>query len=265
MAITTQDQLVNAIANGRTVQFFKSSISTTSGGWSTLFRAGGMPGAGAVPTTAAGNTLSRTSVGAMPIPAPSGTSYITSYEGVSNVSGTYILADRLVETATLSGTVTTAQTVNTVALPARATGATDVELWLEIYTATGATPSATVTASYTNQSGVSGHTATLLGGLPASPLASRTFQMNLQAGDTGVMSVESVTSTTSTATAGNFGVVLRRSLLFGAVPVGNVGFSQGWAETDLQIVGDDSCIEVLDLANSAGSGSFQGNFGLAQG
>lgn len=231
----------------------------------TLFRAAGMPGAAAVPATVAGNTLSRTSLGAMPIPAPSGTTYISSFEGVSTSSATFMLADRLVETAGLSSIVTTAQTVNTVALPARATGAADVELWLEIYTALGATVSATVTASYTNQAGVAGRTATLVGGFPASPAVNRTFQMALQAGDTGVQSVQSVTTGTSSGTAGNFGVVLRRSLIFGTVPVGNVGFTLGYAETDLQILADDSCVEVLVIPTTGLSGNLQANFGIAQG
>lgn len=266
MAITTQDGLVSAIAAGKTVQFQKGSSVTATGFWYSLFRVAGMPGAATAPATAAGQTLSRTSVGAMPIPAPSAQSYISSYEGASSVAGGYLLADRLVETGALSGTVITAQTVGSVALPARATGATDVELWLEVYTALGTTASASVTASYTNSGGTAGRTATLVGGIPASggPV-NRSYQLALQAGDTGVQSVQSVTVGTSTGTAGAFGVVLRRSLLIGVSPSANIGWTLGYAETDLQILADDACVEILYLATGTGSGTLMGNFGVAQG
>lgn len=266
MAITTQDGLIAALAAGRAVNFFKASYGGATGAYFSLFRQSGMPGAAVAPTTAAGQTLSRTSTGAMPIPAPSGTTYISSYEAVSTMATTFILADRLVETGALSGIVTTAQTVNSVALPARATGATDVELWLEIYTALGATASPTVTASYTNQAGTAGQTATLVGGIPASGgTAQRSYQMALQAGDTGVQSVQSVTLGTSTGTAGAFGVVLRRSLLFGSIPGPNLSFAQGYAETDLQILPDNACVELLALPTTPNTGNVQGNFGVAQG
>lgn len=267
MAITTQDGLVSALAAGRTVQFFKSTLTGVNGGFFTLFRTAGMPGAATAPATAAGQTLSRTSVGAMPIPAPSGTSYISSYELVATQAACFILADRLVETGALSGIVTTAQTVNSVALPTRATSATDVELWLEIHTAIGATASASVTASYTNQSGTAGRTATLIGGIPATGnQANRSYQLSLQAGDTGVQSVQSVTLGTSTGTAGAFGIVLRRTMIMGSIVTANFGFNQGYAETDLQILGDDACVELMCLMSGAGtSGTIVANFGVAQG
>ncbi len=264
MAITTQDQLIAAMAAGRNVQFLKTSTTTTAGAFTSLFRTAGMPGAATAPTAVAGVALDRLSVGALPIPAASATSYGTSYEATLGGTGTVLLADRLVETGGLSGTVTTAQAVGSVALPARATGATDVELWLEVYTALGGTASPTVTASYTNSAGTTGRTATLVGGLPASAAANRSFQMALQAGDTGVRSVESVTSTTSTGVAGNFGVVLRRTLLSGSAPA-NQAFVQGYAETDLQIIPDNACLELIVLTGNTSSSVIQGALGIAQG
>lgn len=225
-----------------------------------------MPASAAAAPSTTGAALSRTTQGAMPIPAPSGATYITSWEGVLSSAGTCLLADRLVEFGGLSGTTTTAQSVSALALPARATGAADVELWLEVYTALGSTPSPTVTASYTNQAGTSGHTATLLGGIPASLGAGRTLQFSLQAGDTGVQSVQSVTSTTSTLTAGNFGLTLRRTLIMGASPSNNLAWpSQGPFETDMQICPDDACLEVMVQSTGSNTGTLQGNFGLAQG
>lgn len=266
MAIQTRDQLIEAMAAGRTVQYFKTTGTSVASFFYARFRDAGMPGAAAIATAGSGNTCSRTTVGACPIPPPNATSYITSWEAVGTTIKSIVMCDRLVETSGLSGIVITAQTVNSVALPARATGATDVELWLEIYTLAGTTASASVTASYTNQSGTAGRTATLIGGIPASgtPI-NRTYPFALQAGDTGVQSVQTVTIGTSTGVAGNIGIVLRRSLLTGFIPLANGGFSYGYAETDLQILPDDACVEFVTLATGTSTGVQLGNFGVAQG
>lgn len=267
MAISTRDGLIAAVAaGGSRISFNKATINSAAGFWYTLFRSPGTPGtAGAAPATT-GVALSSATVGAIAIPSPSNTSYITSFQGVSSIAGMVALSDRLVEFGGLSGTVTTAQSVSALALPARATGATDVELWLETYTAMGSTASPTVTASYTNSSGTSGHTATLIGGIPtAGGVVNRSYPFTLQAGDTGVQSVQSLTSTASTTTAGNIGLVLRRTLLMAPVLAANVGFALGWAETDLQILPDAACVEILCLASTSTTGTIMGAFGVSQG
>lgn len=267
MAITTRDGLVSAVAASSTVQFQKGSITGVAGFYYGLYRVAGMPQrtAASLPTTT-GATLSRSSEGAMPIGAPSNTSYITSFEAVGSTLGSLVLSDRLLEYGGLSMTSTSAQSLSALSLPSRASSATDVELWLEIFTAGGTTASASVTASYTNQSGSSGKTATLIGGFPASGTPQyRTYQMALAAGDTGVQSVQSVTLGTSTTTAGNLGVVLRRTLLTGYVPQPSGSFQMGWAETDLQVCPDDACLELLWLASTTSTGSILGNFGFTQG
>lgn len=266
MAITSRDGLVAAMAAGNNYVFQKGNVTASAGFYYSLFRQPGMPSnTDAAPATT-GTTKSRTSNGALPIPAPSNTSYITSFAGCSTFAGAMVLADRLVEFGGLVANSTGTQSVSAVSLPARATSATDVELWLEVYTAGGATASATVTCQYTNQGGSGSRTATLVGGIPASgvPLA-RAYQFALQAGDTGVQSVQSLTLGTSTGTAGNIGLTLRRTLITGAVPTAGAGFSQGVWETDLQRLPDDACLEVLYLCNAGGTGIMIGTYGVAQG
>jgi hypothetical protein len=266
MAVTTRDGLIAAMGAGMGAQFMKSSITTVAGFNYSLFRTAGMPGAAAIPGTAAGNTCDRTLAGAILLPVASNTTYMTTFQASCTTSGVLRLADRLVETGALSFVTTTAQTVNSVALPTRATGALDVELWLEVYTAGGATASATVTCSYTNQAGTAGRTATLLGGIPASGVpAQRSYQFSLQAGDTGVQSVQTFTSGTSTVTAGAGGLVLRRRLSTGSIPGANLGFNQGYAETGLEKIPDAACIEMLWLASGTASGVIQGAIDIAQG
>jgi hypothetical protein len=267
MAITTRDGLIAAIAASRCVQFQKPSFSTTAGGIYTHFRNPGLPTTGGSAPASTGVALSRSSAGAMPIPGPDDTSYITSFEAIIGTAQCLMLADRLVEFGGLVANSTSTQTVSALALPSRASAETDVELWLEVYTAGGATASASVTASYTNQDGTASRTATLMGGTPTNGLTTvhRSYQFSLQAGDTGVQSVQSLTFGTSSGTAGNVGLVLRRTLLTGSTVAANSGFVQGWAETDLQLCPDDACLELMSLASSTLTGLVMGNLAISQG
>lgn len=124
-----------------------------------------------------------------------------------------IVADILNHSGGLSGTSTSAQTTNlpTAALT-RHTSGEGVMAGLIVYTALGTTAT-TVTASYTNTTPTSGRTttATTIGSTTHNPIGTL-IPLPLQAGDTGVTSVESVTLTATTGTAGNFGVVLFKPL-----------------------------------------------------
>ena len=266
MAITTRDGLIAALAASTLNNFTKVSTTTVAGFYYTLWRTAGRPGTGATLPTASGRTLSRTSAGALTIPAASGQSYLGAFAARAGTAGTLILCDRLVETGALVMNVITAQTVNSVALPARATGLDDVELWLEIHTLGGTTASASVTASYTNQDGTAGRTATLVGGIPATGTpVQRSYQMALQAGDLGVQSVQTVTLGTSTGTAGVLGVTLRRSLIAGTIPTANLGFTFGYPECDLAMIGDDAALELMWLPTTTSTGVVSGYVSIAQG
>jgi hypothetical protein len=271
VAITTEAGLLTAIQTARKVRFLKTTPAVSTSIWLSTFRVAGQPAPATATPTTTGNTLTRTSLGALPIQEPSGTSYLAEFEAASastanNANPTCVaLADRLVEFGGLSSIVTTAQAVSALALPTRASSATDVELWLEVYVIGGATASPVATASYTNQSGTASRTATIIGGIPASGVNTihRSFQFSLQAGDTGVQSVQSLTLGTSSGTAGNIGLVLRRTLLTGYIPVTGYSAAQTWAETDLQQVADNACLEVLHRSGSMNV--LSGSIRLAQG
>ena len=269
MAITTRDQLAAALAGSYDRPFFKGSATAVSGFIYALFRAsGGDPAASTLanPTTT-GRALDRTSSGAIPLCATGSgnTLYLAGLQVAGPTIGNVGIYDRAVEWGGLSGTVTTAQSLSAVTLPTRCGDGTGYGIWLEIYTALGSTASATVTASYTNQAGTSGRTATLIGGIPASIPANRVMQFALQDGDTGVRSVQSVTSTTSTGTAGNFGVTIRK--LIDTVPnaTANVGYVKGYAETALAIIPSDACLEILVQASTTSTGTLFGKLSIAQG
>lgn len=269
MAITTRDGLVAALAGALDVPFYKASITAVAGFFYATFRAAaGMPAASTLATpTTTGRSLSRTDSGALPIPTVTGgnTLHVGGVDLVGTVAGTMVLYDRLVEWGGLSGTVTSAQSLSAVTLPTRAGSGVGCEIWLDWYSATGSTTSATVTASYTNQAGTSGRTATLVGGTPASVPANRCYQLAMQDGDTGVQSVQSVTLGTSTGTAGNFGVTIRRKIGTHQMPVANIGQKWGYAETGLSIIPTDACLELVVLATTTSTGVITGMLCAAQG
>ena len=272
MAITTRDQLVAALASGTRTGWWKASFTSVAGQWMASFRAAnGFPNASSLATpTTTGRALDRTSSGAMPIPAAaSGKSiYLAKMSLNGTVTGTVQFADRLVEWGGLSGTVTTAQSLSAVSLPARAGSGVGVEIWLDWYTATGATLSASVTASYTNSAGTSGRTATLVGGTPASVPANRCYRLTLQGDDVGVSPtspIQSVTLGTSTGTAGNFGVTLRESIDAFQMTAANIGGTWGYAETGLPVIPDDACIEMLMNSTSTTTGNIFGSISFIQG
>lgn len=163
------------------------------------------PGAVAAPTNATNGSMLHTD-------ASGGRDlWLTYLGGSALIGGRVLLEDRLLHIGGLSGTTTTAQTVG--GTLTRNTGGEGNQIWVEIYTAVGGTAT-TITASYTNQAGTSGRTtvATTFGGTNFNT-STRIIALPLQAGDTGVQAVASVTVLATTGTAGNFGVTVVKPVI----------------------------------------------------
>ncbi len=257
MAITTRDGLIASMTAGQQYLIAKNSSGTSmSGRLFSLWTSTGAPTAGATPSTA--TTCDRTTQGAIPLPAPSGSNtwYLHGFEMTNGATPVAVaLYDRAAHMGGLSGTVTTAQTVD-VSAPARFASKAGVYAYLECYTSLGSVASATVTMSYTNQDGTSGRTGTLSGGIPASMIG-RTLlgPFELEGTDTGVSSVQTVTSTTSTTTAGNFGITLGRRVVAGMMTgsTSGGGFRLGYAETGLPDVGASPCLWLVVMSVTTGT------------
>ena len=164
---------------------------------------GSAPGAVAAPTSA--------TTGAIPFTNPGGGRelHFMGWEGGFNQQEVVILYDRLLHISGLSGTSTSAQTVGGT-LTRNTTGEGN-QIWVEIYGQIGATAT-TITASYTNTAGTSGRTtqAVAIGGTNNREVT-RVIPLTLQAGDTGVQSIQSVTCTAGTD-VGLFTLVLVKPL-----------------------------------------------------
>jgi hypothetical protein len=133
-----------------------------------------------------------------------------------------MLCDRLSHQGGLSWNTTGSQTTNlpTAALT-RYTSGEGVQAMIETYTAGGFGTLPTITGSYTNQAGTSGRAFTGdLGqtGTNESQAANAVIPLtSMQASDTGVRSVESITVSIASGVAGSFGVTLFKPLAF--IPV----------------------------------------------
>jgi len=250
MALTDFDEYIDKLKENRVADF---QLSTSNGrslrlnaSWQVFVPAPATP-----TTSVALNKDSAQSMG--PIPAISsgrltflGARINTSSFGAAGI----ILVDLLNVSGGLSGTVTTAQTTTlpTAALT-RHTSGEGVMAGIVIYQTLGTTAT-TITISYTNSAGVSGRTSThtSFGGTGFREAAILIF-IPLQAGDSGVQSVESVTVTATTGTAGNFGVCMFKPLSMislesatGAMPLDAV--STGCIIGSLAEIDPDACLAI---------------------
>jgi hypothetical protein len=214
MAITTID---GVLAGCKAPQFvFKTASSGLIAGRPyTPFYAAGIPGAAIAPTPGISGTALTTYLGQIPFTNPSvgQTTYVARFIAAPvGQTGTVLLADRLWHNSGITITSTAAQTINSVAFPARdENGSTDgvsVLLGVEVSTATGAgTP--TITVSYTNSAGIGSRTGTNAVATNATSAIGTFYPIALQAGDVGVRSVQSITLS-ATWTSGTIHLVAYR-------------------------------------------------------
>jgi hypothetical protein len=169
-------------------------------------------GSGAIPGTG-GVVPDNTTVGGMRQADPGGGRqlWISGASALTSNAGLYILYDRLLHNGGLNGTTLTAQTVGGT-LTRNTTGAGNM-IAVEIYAAIGSTAT-TAVINYTNQDGNPAVTPSFaIGGAGAQELGRMIF-VPLAAGDTGVRGVTDIDLVASTLTAGSFGVVIMRPLLY---------------------------------------------------
>lgn len=198
--------------------FMKGGSSTLAAGRAfSPFYSAGVPGPAAAPSPGVGGAALTSYSGQLPFPAAVGgeTIHLAKFQGLSTAQGgSLLLCDRLWHNSGLSVTLTTSQTVTSVAFPARddseSTDGEGVLVGLELSAATGAgTP--TLTLGYTNQAGTAGRTANSVIAVTASGVMGTFYQFGLQAGDTGVRSIQTYQQS-ATMTSGTIHLVAYRIL-----------------------------------------------------
>ena len=277
MTITTLDGLVSALGNNSSrIVIDKASIASQAAGtYVSLWRATGQPGQGAIPAAAA--ACNNATVGGIRFsqqvdPVTSYGAYLEAATGYSAM--TLEIHDRLAHMGGLNGTLTTAQTVgidfaslSSDNLAARKGDAnySDIQWWLEWYTATGATV-ATATVGVTYNDGTTG---TLTVSLAATRPGSLAIPLNglIPAAGAGkyIRAITTVTLSATTGTAGSFGVTATRLRMSIGSPIANFKSVADWAALGLPEIFNGSCLFPIVLTSTTSSGTVRGGGKIAHG
>jgi hypothetical protein len=268
------DTLVAAMtaSTAQVLPYNKQSVTSEGAGtFFDHFLVAGIPGAGATPAVAGsgGTSYSGSSAGGLPFTAPSGgqTTYALSWGVSGTQQGTLWLCDRLWACSGLATGAGSTTTVTGMSDITRYSGGLGAELWYVCITAPSAqTAGMTITASYTNSAGVSGRTATVVlsGGTPP-PTANQCYPFSLQAGDTGIKSVQSVTNSVGSFTGGSHGLLVAKRLLTGQNAVGSNGLLLDGFKTGLPQIDTNACLNFISLCSTTASGFWAGTLTLVQG
>ena len=277
MTISTRDQLIDGLGNNSSrIVIDKASISSVAAGnYVSMWRSTGQPGQGAIPGAAAvcNNALTG-AIGFAQQTSPS-TSYGAYLEAVfSNSAMALEIHDRLMHMGGLSGAVSTAQTVgidlngvtadNMVARIGDS-NFSDVQWWLEWYTATGGS-AATATVAVTYNDGTTG---TLSASLAATRPASFMLPLNglipSAAAGKFIRGVTSVTLSATTGTAGSFGVTATRIRMSQSCPLANFKSSSDWAALGLPRIENSACLFPVALTSTTSTGTVRGGGKIAHG
>ena len=179
--------------------------------------------------TNAANPAGATQCGCWQLPNPASGGYYLNQAGVAaSVASQIEIFDLIWYNTGLVVTTTTAQTVTMpgASIPARdANGTVNGECWMAgIYVTTATTNAGAITnttLSYTNSEGTAGRTATMAS-FPATAVIGTFVPFQLQDGDRGIRSIQSVTLGTSRV-AGALSVLLYRTITCIPNPLANVG------------------------------------------
>lgn len=279
MAITTMDGLLAGLQPAFT--YNKSALASgfAAGSLISHMRTAGNPGAATLgsPGVNGANVTQATLGGAFPLTNPAGGSltYLTNANAsLGAVLQGLIVFDLLWYNTGLNVTTTTEQTFTTPTLPSRcvpSSGSTPdtagggLEAWLYITSQVGASTHSTTTFRYTNTTPTGSRSAGLLYTLPASAATEVIMPFALQAGDTGIKSIEGVTLGTS-YTSGSISILIVRRIAEIYLPTASNGQQLDFATLGLPQIYDSSALYCCAMATASGAtGATYGSFRYAQG
>ena len=252
MAIASFDQAIAAAKQYLSVA--KTAVRPSiAASWFSVFDLAGNPGAGVLAgtSTAAGVVPTDATAGCPTIDAfgASALGYLWQLEYGCSVACRLKLFDMVFKAGAYAFNAAQALTGQP-SYASRMPGGSysDTQIWIEAVTAF--TGNLTVTITYTNQSGVTGRTATLATGTALT--VGRLMQVPLQAGDTGVQAITNVAGTV--ATAGTFNVLVLRPLWSGRCRTANDGDGHDFTKTGMPQVFADSALFLAVAADSTSTG-----------
>lgn len=268
-AITSLSAALAGVKPGEDLQKVGATMEA-AGVWHSLFYTAGRPGAAAAPSPGLSGAALTSYAGQIPFTNPTGgqNTHVFRFDCTGSGAGKCRLLDRLLHNSGIVVTTTTAQTLNTVTLPARdANGATDgagVMAALEVSTATTNGSAVTnTTISYTDQDGNTGNTGTIAS-FPATAAAGTFVPFQLAAGDSGIRSVQSITLGTSYG-GGAIHLVLYRDLTEDVTTIANVSIGRDAITSGFPRLYDNSVLFLTWLPTATTAITISGRVIVTQG
>lgn len=262
MAITTMAGVIGGLRYPTLLAKGSSSGNSISANvFRTSWYAAGFPAAATANTSGmAGQSLTSSDAAPSFTNPASGNTYLAKATPVIGGNGwrNGCLFDRLWENSGIDVTVTTAQTINSAAWPARdlngSTNGEGVLIALEVSTTIGAAISSSASISYTNSAGTAGRTGAILPiSLGASAVGCWHF-FALDSGDLGVRSVESITLSASLVSGTVHLVALRPIAILGAYGIGNIDQREDAITLGMPRLYDNTVLTEAVLMNASSQG-----------
>lgn len=254
--------LAACVAAGFNQDMAKTTITTVSGfeysGWTQA----GFPAAGVAPTAWAHPTYGTTgAINPKMINGDSAGTRRVLYAALAYSIANQVVCvrDRVGHMGGLSGTSVAAQSVNATLTAAAADGrcaadGSDVEWFLEWYTATGSTGiNVTVNVTYNDDT-----TGNVVVAIPASVPANRMYRITPSSGNRTIKQVNTVTNSATTGTAGNYGVTATNRVFMFMTPVANTLFLGDWASLGFPQIGKNACLYFTVTAVGTAFGTITG-------
>jgi len=234
--------------------------------WFSVFDLAGNPGAGTLAgsSTAAGVVPTDATTGCPTINAFGGsaTGYLSQVDFGSSVACRLKIFDMLFKAGAYAFNAATTL-ASQPSYSSRVPGGTDfsdTQIWIEAVTAF--TGNLSIAVTYTNQAGTTARTTGTVA-LGTALTVGRMIQLPLQAGDTGVQKIESVTGTV--ATVGTFNILVLRPLWSGRCKIANDGDTHGLDKTAMPVLYADSALIMAVNADSTSTGIPEIELAIANG
>jgi hypothetical protein len=262
MAMTGFDGFLSAGQSNQQFSYKKTTSRTTvANEWFSLWDVAGDPGAGTLAASGgvAGQLYTASTAGAKSLTTFGGgnTGYLGPMTFGSNVTGRHMLVDRIwgvnvgftAATTTISGAASySGRVINS--------DYSSTSLWIEITTAFVAGNNWTATITYTNGAGTgSRSTSYSIANVTAATIG-RMQQIPLQAGDTGIQSIQSVvvTNGVTAMTAGALNVLVLRYLWTDRIIATNWGMLAGLDKIGAVVIPQTACLQMIVSEDGTTSG-----------
>lgn len=263
--ISTMDEYVAALGRGQSLPFQASSVTTVGHGVSSLWRASGVPGPGAIPPPIAdgGEMCDAETAGALPLLDPPGGAslQLARIAASSSAIGMLTLYDRIWHGAVDLST-TNVQPIDWSSVGQRHGDGAGVELWAEITAALASTTAATWTAEVIDQDGSLVEAVALYG---SSSAAHRMIPFEAAGGPGGVQAVESI-QLSATQASGTLSLVLARRIAEIPIVVAGLPAESAGVELGLPVIEPGACLALMVRhGSSAQSGQILGRLQVIHG